>query len=148
MSSHLFRTSTCLPVSPSMATNQPIRPHPSTLPPSSPHPSPPLSPPLLNPSFLTPPLPYPPSTHPLTTSYRYLGFSWASGVVTIDGKPYPNGRNEESSSESISAYEVRSSIHFPIPFSNFFFHFHYLRAMQDIIDGEERSVFLLTIALF
>ena len=36
----------------------------------------------------------------------YLGFSWASGVVTIDGKPYPNGRNEESSSESISAYEV------------------------------------------
>lgn len=39
-------------------------------------------------------------------SWRYLGFSWASGVVTIDGKPYPNGRNEESSSESISAYEV------------------------------------------
>lgn len=36
----------------------------------------------------------------------YLGFSWASGVVTIEGKPYPNGRNEESSSESISAYEV------------------------------------------
>jgi hypothetical protein len=40
--------------------------------------------------------------------FRYLGFSWASGVVTIDGKPYPNGRNEESSSESISAYEVSS----------------------------------------
>ena len=28
--------------------------------------------------------------------------------MTIDGKPYPNGRNEESSSESISAYEVSS----------------------------------------
>ena len=41
-----------------------------------------------------------------SSSCRYLGFSWASGVVTIDGKPYPNGRNEESSSESISAYEV------------------------------------------
>lgn len=27
-------------------------------------------------------------------------------MVTIDGKPYPNGRNEESSSESISAYEA------------------------------------------
>lgn len=36
----------------------------------------------------------------------YLGFSWASGIVTIDGKPYPNGRNQESSSEAISAYEA------------------------------------------
>jgi hypothetical protein len=37
---------------------------------------------------------------------RYLGFSWASGIVTIQGEPYPNGRNEESSSESIAAYEA------------------------------------------
>ncbi len=37
---------------------------------------------------------------------RYLGFSWASGVVTIQGKPYPNGRNQESSSEAIAAYEA------------------------------------------
>ena len=37
---------------------------------------------------------------------RYLGFSWASGVVTLMGTPYPNGRNEESSSEAISAYEA------------------------------------------
>jgi endo-1,3(4)-beta-glucanase len=36
----------------------------------------------------------------------YLGFSWASGVVTLMGTPYPNGRNEESSSEAISAYEA------------------------------------------
>ena len=36
---------------------------------------------------------------------RYLGFSWASGVVTLSGKPYPNGRNQESSSEAIAAYE-------------------------------------------
>eukprot|EP01038_Epipyxis_sp_PR26KG_P009986 gene9986-13436_t len=36
----------------------------------------------------------------------FLGFSWASGVVTIQGKPYPNGRNQESSSEAISAYEA------------------------------------------
>ena len=35
----------------------------------------------------------------------YLGFSWASGIVTIQGEPYPNGRNQESSSEAISAYE-------------------------------------------
>jgi endo-1,3(4)-beta-glucanase len=35
----------------------------------------------------------------------YLGFSWASGVVTIQGQPYPNGRNQESSSEAIAAYE-------------------------------------------
>lgn len=36
----------------------------------------------------------------------YLGSSWASGIVTISGDPYPNGRNQESSSESISAYEA------------------------------------------
>lgn len=36
----------------------------------------------------------------------YLGFSWASGIVTINGIPYPNGRNQESSSEAISAYEA------------------------------------------
>ena len=35
----------------------------------------------------------------------YLGFSWASGIVTIQGNPYPNGRNQESSSEAIAAYE-------------------------------------------
>lgn len=44
---------------------------------------------------------------PLTPStYRYLGFSWASGIVTIQGKPYPNGRNQESASEAIAAYEA------------------------------------------
>jgi hypothetical protein len=37
---------------------------------------------------------------------RFVGFSWASGIVTINGKPYPNGRNQESSSEAISAYEA------------------------------------------
>jgi endo-1,3(4)-beta-glucanase len=37
----------------------------------------------------------------------YLGFSWASGVVTINGgKAYPNGRNQESVSEAIAAYEA------------------------------------------
>lgn len=36
----------------------------------------------------------------------YLGFSWASGIVTIGGKPYPNGRNQESASEAIAAYEA------------------------------------------
>jgi endoglucanase Acf2 len=36
----------------------------------------------------------------------YLGFSWASGVVTIAQKPYPNGRNQESVSEAIAAYEA------------------------------------------
>jgi len=36
----------------------------------------------------------------------FLGFSWASGIVTIQGKPYPNGRNQESSSEAIHAYEA------------------------------------------
>jgi endo-1,3(4)-beta-glucanase len=36
----------------------------------------------------------------------YLGFSWASGIVTIGGIPYPNGRNQESSSEAIAAYEA------------------------------------------
>mmetsp|Transcript_31779 Transcript_31779/g.30301 ORF Transcript_31779/g.30301 Transcript_31779/m.30301 type:complete len:1026 (+) Transcript_31779:155-3232(+) len=52
----------------------------------------------------------PSGTDPYFPAFRhkdwYLGFSWASGVVTIGGKPYPNGRNEESSSESISAYEA------------------------------------------
>lgn len=39
----------------------------------------------------------------------YLGFSWASGiVVTGQGKPYPNGRNQESISESINGYEAIS----------------------------------------
>lgn len=36
----------------------------------------------------------------------YVGFSWASGVVTIGRKPYPNGRNQESVSEAIAAYEA------------------------------------------
>lgn len=36
----------------------------------------------------------------------YLGFSWASGIVTQQGMPNPNGRNEESSSEAIAAYEA------------------------------------------
>lgn len=36
----------------------------------------------------------------------YVGFSWASGVVTIRDRPYPNGRNQESVSEAISAYEA------------------------------------------
>lgn len=37
---------------------------------------------------------------------RYLGFSWASGIVTIGNRPYPNGRNQESVSEAIAAYEA------------------------------------------
>ena len=36
----------------------------------------------------------------------YLGVSWASGIGLINGGPYPNGRNQESSSESIAAYEA------------------------------------------
>jgi endo-1,3(4)-beta-glucanase len=37
----------------------------------------------------------------------YLGFSWASGIVTIgSNQPYPNGRNQESVSEAIAAYEA------------------------------------------
>jgi endo-1,3(4)-beta-glucanase len=47
---------------------------------------------------------------PYFTTWRhkdwYLGFSWASGIVTIQGRPYPNGRNQESSSEAIAAYEA------------------------------------------
>mmetsp|Transcript_20623 Transcript_20623/g.31542 ORF Transcript_20623/g.31542 Transcript_20623/m.31542 type:complete len:1162 (-) Transcript_20623:344-3829(-) len=35
----------------------------------------------------------------------YLGSSWASGIATINNGPYPNGRNQESSSEAIAAYE-------------------------------------------
>ena len=36
----------------------------------------------------------------------YLGSSWASGIGLINGGPYPNGRNQESSSEAIAAYEA------------------------------------------
>ncbi|GMH53169.1 hypothetical protein TrLO_g11715 [Triparma laevis f. longispina] len=36
----------------------------------------------------------------------FLGSSWASGIGLINGGPYPNGRNQESSSESIAAYEA------------------------------------------
>mmetsp|Transcript_32036 Transcript_32036/g.95977 ORF Transcript_32036/g.95977 Transcript_32036/m.95977 type:complete len:1250 (-) Transcript_32036:130-3879(-) len=35
----------------------------------------------------------------------YLGSSWASGIATLGGQPYLNGRNQESSSEAIHAYE-------------------------------------------
>mmetsp|Transcript_1945 Transcript_1945/g.4194 ORF Transcript_1945/g.4194 Transcript_1945/m.4194 type:complete len:899 (-) Transcript_1945:1167-3863(-) len=35
----------------------------------------------------------------------YLGNSWASGIALIGGRPYLNGRNQESSSEAIAAYE-------------------------------------------
>jgi len=38
----------------------------------------------------------------------YLGFSWAKGIDTLGGSPYPNGCNEESSSEAINAYEAVS----------------------------------------
>ena len=34
----------------------------------------------------------------------YLGNSWAGGMA----RAYPNGRNQESSSESIAAYEAVS----------------------------------------
>ena len=36
----------------------------------------------------------------------FLGSSWASGLGLINGGPYPNGRNQESSSEAIAAYEA------------------------------------------
>lgn len=36
----------------------------------------------------------------------YLGSSWASGIATLGGQPYLNGRNQESSSEAIHAYEA------------------------------------------
>mmetsp|Transcript_23094 Transcript_23094/g.52084 ORF Transcript_23094/g.52084 Transcript_23094/m.52084 type:complete len:596 (-) Transcript_23094:68-1855(-) len=45
---------------------------------------------------------FPPNRH----KDWYLGSSWASGVVTINKQPFPNGRNEESSSEAIAAYEA------------------------------------------
>lgn len=45
---------------------------------------------------------FPPARH----KDWYLGSSWASGVVTIENQPYPNGRNEESSAEAIAAYEA------------------------------------------
>ena len=34
--------------------------------------------------------------------FRYLGFSWANGIVALN----LNGRNQESSSEAVSAYEA------------------------------------------
>lgn len=51
-----------------------------------------------------------PSTDdPYFTTYRhtdwYLGFAWASGIVVYGGQPYLNGRNWESSSEAVAAYE-------------------------------------------
>ena len=36
----------------------------------------------------------------------FLGSSWASGIATLGGAPYLNGRNQESSSEAIHAYEA------------------------------------------
>ena len=36
----------------------------------------------------------------------FLGSSWASGIATLGGAPYLNGRNQESSSESIHSYEA------------------------------------------
>ena len=36
----------------------------------------------------------------------FLGSSWASGIATLGGAPYINGRNQESSSEAIHAYEA------------------------------------------
>lgn len=36
---------------------------------------------------------------------RFLGNSWASGIALFGGRPYLNGRNQESSSEAIAAYE-------------------------------------------
>jgi hypothetical protein len=36
----------------------------------------------------------------------YLGNSWASGIALFGGRPYLNGRNQESSSEAIAAYEA------------------------------------------
>jgi len=35
----------------------------------------------------------------------YLGNSWASGIALFGARPYLNGRNQESSSEAIAAYE-------------------------------------------
>uniref|UniRef100_A0A7S1U813 glucan endo-1,3-beta-D-glucosidase n=1 Tax=Phaeomonas parva TaxID=124430 RepID=A0A7S1U813_9STRA len=36
----------------------------------------------------------------------FLGSSWASGIAPIQGHPYPNGRNQESSSEAVASYEA------------------------------------------
>jgi len=36
----------------------------------------------------------------------FLGLSYASGIATLGGQPYPNGRNQESSSEAIASYEA------------------------------------------
>lgn len=35
-----------------------------------------------------------------------MGSSWASGIVTLQGQPNRNGRNQESSAEAINAYEA------------------------------------------
>lgn len=52
----------------------------------------------------------PSSSDPFFVTFRhtdwYLGFAWASGVVNLGGLPNLNGRNWESSSEAISAYEA------------------------------------------
>lgn len=52
----------------------------------------------------------PSSEDPFFTTFRhkdwYLGSSWASGIATLGGNPYSNGRNQESSSEAIAAYEA------------------------------------------
>jgi len=52
----------------------------------------------------------PSSSDPFFTKFRhkdwYLGSSWASGIATLGGNPYSNGRNQESSSEAIAAYEA------------------------------------------
>eukprot|EP00968_Pinguiococcus_pyrenoidosus_P016745 scaffold1627_cov238-Pinguiococcus_pyrenoidosus.AAC.11 len=46
------------------------------------------------------------SFHPWRHKDWFLGSSWASGIANIGGKPYPNGRNQESSSEAVAAYEA------------------------------------------
>lgn len=36
----------------------------------------------------------------------FLGSSWALGIPTLGGVPYANGRNQESSSEAVNAYDA------------------------------------------
>lgn len=36
----------------------------------------------------------------------FLGSSWALGIPTLGGVPYTNGRNQESSSEAVNAYDA------------------------------------------
>lgn len=36
----------------------------------------------------------------------FLGSSWALGIPTLGGVPYSNGRNQESSSEAVNAYDA------------------------------------------